>query len=80
MEVDGHFYIRGAVRIEAEKVRGEFSQFVRLKIIDTNGESLSFACWGVPDGENGLLPPEVIVSEKDEREKVPAHNDDDDGE
>jgi hypothetical protein len=76
MEVDGHFYIHGVARIEVEKVRGEFSQFVRLRIIDDKGDTLGFACWGVfKDGEP--TPLEVVVSEKDERVKLPAYNDDD---
>jgi hypothetical protein len=78
MQIDGHLYTHGVARIEVEKVRGEFSQFVRLKIIDHDGDSVSFACWGV--NELGSDPPIVIVTEKDERVKLPALNDDDDGE
>jgi hypothetical protein len=76
MQIDGHFYIHDAVKIEVEKVRGEFSQFVRLRIIDDKGDTLSFACWGA----EASAQPEVIVSEKDERVKLPALSDDDDGE
>jgi hypothetical protein len=79
MEIDGHFYIHGAVRIEVEKVRGSFSQFVRVRVVDDKGDTLSFSCWGVIK-EFESVPPEVVVSEKDEREKIPAYNDDDDGE
>ena len=75
MEIDGQSYVHGVVRIEIEKVRGEYAQFVRVKIrgasntMATLGDTVSLTCFSV-DTINAT--PEVIIIDKDERDKPDA--------
>ena len=87
MEIDGHCYVHNVVTIHVEKVRGQFSEFVRIKIKGTGSDIndvLSFACWGVrPPGRefDPTQGPEVIITEVDEREPadaLDAHNEESD--
>ena len=81
LDIDGHCYVHGVARIEVEKVTGEYSQFVRVKIVG-NGERLSFACWGgTVEGEFNAPSPEITITDKDEREPadaLDAHNEESD--
>jgi hypothetical protein len=75
MEIDGHTYIHGVERIEIEKVQGEYSQFVRIKIRGVGNEAtdnlLSFACWASATDMTSPAP-EVIITDKDETAKMDA--------
>ena len=73
MDIDGYSYLQGVVKIEVEKVRGRYSDFVRVRIRG-QADAMSFVCWGVPaaDDEYRLQQPEVIIIEKDEREPADA--------
>lgn len=81
MEIEGHWYLHGIVRIEIEKVQGEYSQFVRVKLRDDKGDALSFACWGLGLTMDNCPAPEVIITDKDEMEPADAfdaHNEESD--
>ena len=74
MEIEGHCYAHNVTKIEIEKVRGQYSDFVRVRINGAD-DVLSFACWGVrpPGDEFGAMQqPEVIITRKDEREPADA--------
>ena len=72
MEIDGHCYVHGVTKIEIEKVRGKYLEFIRIKIRGT-GDTISLTCWGPPaEGEFRPQQPEVIITELDEREPADA--------
>lgn len=85
MEIDGHLYMHAVDRIEIEKVTGQYSQFVRVKIRSvgkdgTDPIALSFACWASTTDVTAAAP-EVIITDKDEREQadaLDAHNEESD--
>ena len=76
MEIDGHCCAQGIAKIEVEKVRGKYSNYVRIKIRGAGTEGtdvLTFACWGVrANAFDELEQPEVIIIDKDERDSADA--------
>jgi hypothetical protein len=78
MEIDGHCYVHNVTKVEVEKVRGKYSDFVRIRIKGGASETndvLSFACWGVRPVGREFDPPiqaEVTITEIDEREPADA--------
>ena len=66
MEIDGHCCAHSVVRIEIEKVQGQYASWVRIKIKGAD-DALTFACFGATQQQ-----PEVTIIEKDEREPADA--------
>jgi hypothetical protein len=71
LEIDGACFMHNVTAIEIERVTGEYSQFVRVKIRG-NGERLSFSCWGGPVEGAVDTVPQVTITDKDEREPADA--------
>jgi hypothetical protein len=67
MEVDGNFYITDVSSIEVDKITTKYAPIVRIQIKSANG-ALRFSLWGGAD----LAMPEILMTEKDEREKEPV--------
>lgn len=67
-DVEGNFYITNAKALEVETVKGEYNDFIRVRVKGADGKTaLAVTLWGVLSAL-----PEVVILQKDEREKANA--------